>query len=276
MQRADDGVKGWLQQGLRLGIIGLALLTRAIGPGAASSIGVTHTTAAGVPVVVLTVDLNDPRVKVTGMVAQNGCGSSERFDAMVHRTHPTAAVTGTYFCVNSLVPIGDIVVDGKCAHRGGMGTGFCITEDNQCEFVQPPHRYANMDWSRYDFVCCAGPRLVTDGDATVHPYAEGFHDPHLIGSAPRLAVGVTENNKLLFVSTRRAVQLGQMAKAMKKLGCVHAINLDAGSSRGVYHNGKMLAQPHRRLTNLILIYDDRARYERFKSRLTPNRDLARR
>src|SRR5205814_1759920 len=112
---------------------------------------------------------------------------------------------GTFFCERSLYPIGDIVVNGRLQHTGGIGTGFCMTEGNQCEFVHPPKRYMTMDWSRYDFVCCAGPRLVVDGDATVHPGAEGFHDPHLLSRATRLAVGLTENNKLLFVTTRARV-----------------------------------------------------------------------
>jgi hypothetical protein len=230
--------------------------------------------AAGVPVMVLTVDLSDPRVKVTGMVAQNGCGSSERFDSMIGRAHPTAAVTGTFFSVGSLVPVGDIVVGGRLAHHGGVGTGLCITDDNQCRFVQPRQRYTHVDWSRYDFVCCAGPRLVTDGIAGVYPYAEGFHDESLINRATRLAVGVTAHNKLLFVATRDHIYMSRLARVMQKLGCVDAINLDAGSSLGFYHGGRMLAQPGRRLTNLILIYDDRERYERFKHRLTPQCALA--
>lgn len=243
--------------------------------GEAKSIAVTRTTAAGVPVIVLTVDLGDPRVKVTGMVARHGSGSQEGFNDMIRRTHPTAAVTGTFFSTRSLIPIGDIVLDGRLAHRGGVGTGLCVTEDNQCEFVQPPYRYCPMDWSRYDFVCCSGPRLVSGGVASVHPGAEGFHDSHLLGYAPRLAVGITENSKLLFVATRKRIQLGQMAKAMQKLGCIEAINLDAGSSLGFYHGGKTLIKPGRKLTNLILIYDDRERYARFKSRLAPQPEIAR-
>ncbi len=244
----------------------------AVGAGrhcAANSIAVTRTTAASVPVLVLTVDLGDPNIKVTGVVARHGSGSQEAFDSMIHRTHPTAAVTGTFFGVSSLIPVGDIVINGSIAHHGGVGTGLCITSDNQCEFVHPPHRYAAMDWSRYDFVCCCGPRLVTNGVASVHPGAEGFHDRHLLGGASRLAVGLTQNNKLLFVATRSPIQLGHMAKVMRKLGCIDAINLDAGSSLGFYKGGKTFVKPHRKLTNLILIYDDKSRYERFKARLAP-------
>jgi len=244
-------------------------------PSYAKNVTEYRTTSAGTPLIVLNVDMTDPNVKVSGIVAQGGCGNSERFDAMVSRAHPTAAVTGTFFSPGSNIPIGDIVVDGRLAHRGGVGTALCITEDNQCDFVQPPHRYARMDWSQYYFVCTSGPRLVNGGAPFVYPHAEGFRDSHLLHSATRLAVGITASHHLLFVTTRSKVQLGQMARAMKHLGCVDAIALDAGASLGFYHNGNMLIQPNRKLTNAILIYDDRDRYERFKARLIPPRlDLA--
>ncbi len=253
----------------------LLSLSALASPSHGRSVTLSRTTSAGTPLIVINVDMNDPNVKVSGIVAQGGCGSSEKFGDMVSRSHPTAAVTGTFFSPGSNIPIGDIVVDGRLAHRGGVGTALCITEDNQCDFVTPPHRYARMDWSQYDFVCTSGPRLINDTLPYVYPHQEGFRDAHLLGSATRLAVGITSGHHLLFVSTRCKVQLGQMARAMKKLGCVDAIALDAGSSLGFYNNGSMLIQPGRRLTNAILIYDDKDRYERFKARLIPPRlDLA--
>jgi hypothetical protein len=129
-----------------------------------------------------------------------------------------------------------------------------------------------MDWSPYDFVCCSGPRLVSHGRAGVYPADEGFHDHDLLGKATRLAVGRTRNNRLLFVTTRCRIYLSRMARVMRSLGCMDAISLDAGSSLGYYYKGHMLATPHRKLTNLILIYDDRSRYTRFKSRLFPSRE----
>ncbi len=244
-------------------------------PSSAKNVSEFRTTSAGTPVMVVSVDMSDPNVKVSGIVAQGGCGSSERFNDMVSRSHPTAAVTGTFFSPGSNIPIGDIVVDGRLAHRGGVGTALCVTQDNQCDFVQPPYRYCRMDWSQYDFVCTSGPRLLHNSAPYVYPHSEGFRDSHLLHSATRLAVGITAKHKLLFVATRCKVQLGQMGRAMKGLGCVDAIALDAGASLGFYNNGNMLIQPHRKLTNAILIYDDISRYEKYKSRLIPPKlDLA--
>lgn len=273
-ERSGQRSYGW-KQWIAGSVLGVCLTLAAVRPCAADSIEFYTATAAGIPVMVLSVDMNDPQVKVTGMVAQGGSGHSERMVDMTRRAHPTAAITGTYFSERTLEPIGDIVVDGRIAHHGGMGTGLCITDDNQCDFIHPPHRYARMDWSQYDFVCCAGPRLVTDGIACVYPRQEGFRDPHLLHSATRLAVGITAQNRLLFVATRNSIQLGQMGNAMKKLGCIHAINLDSGGSQGFYYNANFHIQPQRKLTNLILIYDDKQRYEKFKGRLFPGAEIAR-
>jgi hypothetical protein len=253
---------GWI-------VLGAILPWNALSPASANSIQVRRTRAAGQTVMVLSVDMNDPNIKVTGMLAENGRGSSESLARMVSRTHPTAAVTGTYFDPASLIPVGDIVIDGRQIHRGGIGTGLCISPYNDLEFVHPRRRYKAVNWHKYDFVCCSGPRLVSHGRAGVYPGSEGFRDPRLLGRATRLAVGKTKDNKLIFVATRNPIYLGQLAKAMKALGCVEAINLDAGSSLGLYHNGKMHMRPGRKLTNAILIYDNADRYEQFKHRLTP-------
>ena len=274
MQRILRQSRRQIKTQIERAVLGGLCLLGGMQTGHAESIGLTKGISAGVPVMVLTVDLNDPNVKVTGIMAQYGRGHAEKFADMIHRSHPTSAFTGTFFSEDNNIPVGDIVVNGKLAHRGGVGTALCLTDDNQCDFVRPPHNYAWMDWSQYDFVCSAGPRLVQEGVAEVHPGPEGFRDPHLLGSATRLAVGLTANHKLLFVATRDHIQLGKMAQVMKRLGCVDALNLDAGGSLGFYDHAKMHITPSRKLTNAILVYDDRDRFERFKHRLAPGVDLA--
>ena len=254
-----------LSQSFLLGSVALLLGNSAFG----QSVTQSRTTAAGVSVLVLTVDMNDPNVRVTGIMAERGTGSTESFGSMIQRSRPIAAFTGTFFSTSSFIPVGDMVINGVFAHHGGVGTGLCITEDNQIEFVKPPYCYAPMDWGLYDFVCCAGPRLVTEGVAYVSPRKEGFRDPSLLGRASRLAVGVTPTNKLLFVATRNSIHLSKLAQVMKKLGCSNAINLDAGSSLGFYFDGKTFIQPGRRLTNAILIYANRKQYNHYKDQLLP-------
>ena len=229
----------------------------------AGNISYYCTVSAGVPLKVICVDLNDPKVKVTGEICKYGVGHAEPFNLMVRRTQPTIAITGTFFSTRSLIPVGDIVIDGKLAHFGGLGTALCVTDNNTVEFVKP-ERYHHQDWSRFDFVLCCGPRLITEGVPYVEPWSEGFRDKHMLNENGRVAVGVTRGNRIVFVATRKPVYLSKLAKAMRGLGIMNAINLDGGSSIGVYYKGKTLISPSRRLTNLILVYGDRWRYEELK------------
>ncbi len=234
------------------------------------SVQLIATTVQNVPVKIIRVNMNDEEVKVTGMLAKQRRGRTEPLESMVSRARPTAAVTGTFFGTRNYLPVGDIVIEGKMVHFGGIGTALCVTPDNQVEFVDVK-RNRREDWSAYDFVIRSGPRLVTAGKIGVDPRAEGFRDRNLLRPAWRLAVGLTRDNHLLFVGTRKPISLSQMAVVMHRLGCVDAINLDAGSSTGMYYRGKVLMRPLRRLTNLVLIYEQRESYERARYSILPVR-----
>jgi hypothetical protein len=234
------------------------------------SVQLIATTVQSIPVKIIRVDMNDENVKVTGMLAKQRRGRTEPLESMVARARPTAAVTGTFFGLRNYLPVGDIVIEGKMVHFGGVGTALCVTPDNRVEFVDV-QRYRREDWSAYDFVLRSGPRLVTAGKIGVYPQAEGFRDRRLPRPAWRLAVGLTRENHLLFVGTRKPITLSQMAMVMHRLGCVDAINLDAGSSTGMYYRGKVLMRPLRRLTNLVLVYEQRETFEQRKYSILPLR-----
>jgi hypothetical protein len=234
----------------------------------AQNVSYAETVSAGVPMKIICVNLNDPNVKITGILTKYGAGHAEPFGTLIGRTKPTVAITGTFFGISSKIPVGDIVIDGRLAHFGGLGTAICVTDNNEVEFIRPK-MYRHTDWSKYDFVLCCGPRLVTDGIPYVEPWTEGFHDKHMLNRNGRLAVGITKNHELMFVATRKPVYLSKLAKAMRGLGVVDAINLDAGSSMGLHYKGKTLIHPSRQLTNLILVYDNKDHYYDFKDRLLP-------
>ena len=101
------------------------------------------------------------------------------------------------------------------------------------------------------------PELVGDGVASVHMRAEGFRDAALVRPTGRLGVGITKDNTLVLAGTRKPVTLMQWARALKALGAVDAMNLDAGESMGLYIDGRTLYAPARPLTNLLLVYDNR-------------------
>ncbi len=228
-----------------------------------------QTAAANVPVKVISVDLNDPDVKVSAVMARRGNGTSEPFRQMIGRANPNVAVTGTFFSLGDLQPVGDIVIDGSLVHFGGMGTALCITPRNRAEMVTVTWG-RHHDWSPYDFVVACGPRLLRRGRIVLDPRAERFRDKHMLAPNSRIAVGITRGNTLFFAMTHQPISLGRLARAMKALGATEAMNLDAGTSTGFYYNGATLARPGRQLTNMIVVYGHRDRYERALDQLVPD------
>ena len=233
-----------------------------------SSIHFWQTAAAGVPVKVISVNLNDPNVKVSAVMARHGNGTSEPFRQMIDRAQPNVAVTGTFFSLDDLQPVGDIVIDGSLVHFGGMGTALCITPGNHADMVTCEWG-RHHDWSPYDFVVACGPRLLSRGRVVLDPHSERFRDKHMLAPNSRIAVGITPGNTLFFVMTHEPIYLGRLARVMQSLGAKDAMNLDAGTSTGFYYNGATLARPGRKLTNMIVVYGRRDRYERALDQLVP-------
>lgn len=220
---------------------------------AAASPDYAQRTAAGVELHVITADLNDPRLVVKPALTCNGVGRDEPFASFISRLRPAAAVNGTFFSKRSLRPVGDILVDGKLVHFGGMGTAIAFAEDG-VDFIRLPKSH-QVDWSGRRAALASGPLLIWDGFAKPLPGGEGFGDPHVFAqAAPRTAVGITADNKLLLVTTVRGTSLSKLAKAMRALGAAYAVNLDGGSSAAMWYQGRTIRSPKRRLTNVLCVF----------------------
>lgn len=236
-----------------------------------SSVVYQRRSVLGISVNLVKVDLNDPEVRVTTAVARGGVGRAEAFRSLINRAHPAAAITGTFFDTRSLLPVGDIVVQGRLLYQGIVGTGVAFTEDGRVHFV-PLRAGEEQDWSPYQAVVCAGPWLVRDGVRCVRPWAEGYHDRSLYGMRPRAAIGFTRENKLLLLTVPRRVHYTHVAKIMQALGAVNALGLDGGSSTALSIRGRIIDNPSRRLTNVLMVYDKPYFYERavLLDRLAPH------
>lgn len=219
----------------------------------ASPIGYRVEFVNGVGVHIVQVNLGSPSVKVTPVLSSRYPGGAEPFGVICAREKPVAAITGTFFSRTSLLPIGDIMIDGRLVHFGGMGSALAITPDNRVDFRRIPWG-RQQDWGMYEMVMAAGPMLLEGGEVALAPAHEKFRDPRVLGRASRAAVGVTAHNKLLMVTTRQSISLWQLARVMRDLGCTAAINLDGGSSTGLYYRGSSIVRPSRSLVNVLAVY----------------------
>jgi hypothetical protein len=215
----------------------------------------------GVGVNLIEVNLRDPRVKIGVMLAAGGVGNTESFAHMCARSHATAAITGTFFGLNNREPTGDIVIDGHPAWRGFIGTAVAITAGNRVAFIPTRYKDPTLDWSRYETVIRGGPALLRGRQFVVDPQGEGFFSLGEFARHWRTAVGVTASDHLIFLAVRQSITMWELAKIMYSLGAWDAVALDGGTSTAMYYGGKMIAKPGRSLTNVMVIYADRARYE---------------
>lgn len=239
-----------------------------------NSVQLLYRKVNGIPVRYVVADLNNPLVRV-GVVTAQRLGRDESIWQLLARSKPTAAVTGTYFSTTSKLPVGDIVIEGERVHFGGVGTALCITYDNQARFIrQRLHR--QRDWRNYQLVLGAGPRLLQNGQVALYPPGEGFRDKRVYARGKRVAVGVTKHNKLLLVVVERPISLRQLAWVMRALGATDAIALDGGGSTCLYYRRQVKVLPRRKLTNLLVVYEDRAVYENRIAQLKPQNRLAQR
>jgi hypothetical protein len=63
------------------------------------------------------------------------------------------------------------------------------------------------------------------------------------------------------VAVRQGITLWELAKVMRAIGAYHAVALDGGTSTAMYFAGQYIAKPGRGLTNVMMIYHSRNRYE---------------
>ncbi len=234
------------------------------------SIALHYNVINGFPVKFVTVDMTDPAVVVTTALAPQFPTGLDSWGNFLNRLQPDAAINGTYFCLHTFMPVGDIAVDGTLCYQGVVGTALCITPDHHVTMLPGPYQ-TRPNWQGYRTVLCAGPRLLTAGQLTVNARAEGFRDPHVLGSAPRSAVAWRPDGILILLTIEQNISLNNLAYVCQSLGAMDAMALDGGNSSGLYAEGRTVTRPGRGLSNILVVYGSEARYQTYASRLIPER-----
>lgn len=120
------------------------------------------------------------------------------------------------------------------------------------------------DWGGRGVVSAvgAGPRLIKDQRIAITSVEEGFQADIAFGLAPRSALGVTANNRLLLftVDGRQpelsiGISLQELAEYMLNFGVVDGVNLDGGGSARMVVRGFTMNKPSakRVISNGLLI-----------------------
>lgn len=216
------------------------------------SVSLTYRTVEGTPVTLVTVDLNSRRLVVKPLVTRK----SQSVFSLLAPAPPLAAITGTFFDVKTGAVVGSLVSGGRLLEEGSTGSTLAIDTKHRARLLTTANKLGRyVDWSPFEFAISCGPTLVRQGRLAVSPWREGFRDPGLFGPRRRTALGVTRNRRLLMVGIERPVDVHKLARIMRGLGAVDAINLDGGTSATLYYRGQLLMRPRRHLTNLVAIYE---------------------
>ncbi len=111
------------------------------------------------------------------------------------------------------------------------------------------------EFASYPHILGAGPVLLQSvsglgGKFVLDAKAEGFSEAFNQQTASRSAIGVTAAGTLLIVAVHNraggaGATLAELAQLMQQLGAVDALNLDGGSSTGLYLGGQLLDRPPR-------------------------------
>lgn len=161
---------------------------------------------------------------------------------------------------NSIIP-----PDGYVIYAGGvMSSELHAVTLNDEVYME---LYANPIWEQAEFAVSGGPRLIKDSEIVNAASAEKFREDVARGRAPRTAVGITKDNKMIFVCVdgRRknaaGMTLRELSKFMLSRGVVDAMNLDGGGSTTFYLMGKVMNSPsdgHERPVSQALILKPRS------------------
>ena len=122
----------------------------------------------------------------------------------------------------------------------------------------------------FNHIIGGGPRLVENGVLRITGELELFQPNILLSRAPRTALGITQDNRLLLVTVngrKTGISVGmtlpELAQLMIELGAVDAMNLDGGGSTTMVIRDRVLNLPsdgvERPVSNGLLVITPESR-----------------
>ncbi|WP_290803519.1 phosphodiester glycosidase family protein [Herbiconiux sp.] len=216
----------------------------------------TVTTGSGddtVTYYVADVTISDATV-LRSAFAQNAFGEN-----ITETTSDTAADNNAVFAINGdyygFRDTGIVVRNGVVYRDDGAREGLAFYTDGSVEVYDETTTTADQlvadgVWNTLSF----GPAIVEDGaivDGIENVEIDTNFGNHTIqGEQPRTAVGVIDDNHLVFVLVdgrspgySKGVTLTGLAEIMQSLGATTAYNLDGGGSSTMYFDGALVNDP---------------------------------
>lgn len=203
--------------------------------------------------------LNRPRLQDELVVYTAAYGSHTRTNDFGHEVIVVDGVVTALQTGNSPIPKNGLVLSGHGVNKSLLSQ-IAIGDELNVNLELTP------DWQAegIDQIIGGGPRLVRDGRLDITGEIERFRDDITKGRAPRTALGITEDGKLLLVTVNGrqpnisvGMSLTELANLLMELGAVQAMNLDGGGSTTMVIRNLVLNLPsdgkERPVSNAIVI-----------------------
>ena len=181
-----------------------------------------------------------------------GTNITEETSAIAADNDAVFAINGDYYGFRDS---GIVIRNGVVYRDSGARTGLAFYRDGHVEVYDETATTAQalVDdgvWNTLSF----GPAIVTDGVITEGienvEIDTNFGNHSIQGDQPRTAVGVIDDNHLVFVVVdgrspgySEGVSLTELAQIMLDLGATTAYNLDGGGSSTMYFNDSLVNNP---------------------------------
>jgi Phosphodiester glycosidase len=157
-----------------------------------------------------------------------------------------------------LIPPQGYLVVGR-----GYGATLLQQQFTQAIAVQVALSVTPGLWDSYPNILGAGPLLLKAGVGVLDADLEKFQPDVKASRAPRTAVGRKKDGSMVWVvaegrqTNAKGLTLEELMTFMEKLGCTDAVNLDGGTSTGLYLGGALRNQtqnePQRLLSTALVI-----------------------
>lgn len=203
--------------------------------------------------------LNRPRLQDELIVYTNSYGTKTNTNSFGYEvTLQDGIVTQTQIG-NSTIPQGGLVLSAHGEQRKFL-EGLEVGDILQVNFALHP----NWDELGVNQIIGGGPRLIRSGQIDITGEAELFRDDILKGRAPRTAIGITADQKLLLVTVNGrqpnvsvGMTLNELGNLLIELGALDAMNLDGGGSTTMVIRNLVLNLPsdgrERPVSNAIVV-----------------------
>ncbi|MFN8194436.1 MAG: phosphodiester glycosidase family protein [Nocardioidaceae bacterium] len=178
---------------------------------------------------------------------------------IVDETSDIAEQNGAIFAINGdyygFRDTGIVVRNGVAYRDEGAREGLAFFKDGHVEVYDETQTSADElvadgVWNTLSF----GPALLEDGQVVSGiddvEVDTNFGNHSIQGDQPRTAVGVIDDNHLVFVVVdgrqtgySAGVTMTELATIFQSLGCTTAYNIDGGGSSTMYFDGEVVNQP---------------------------------